>query len=159
MPPADFPVYGLDSPFPGPRWLQLFGDPPDGMPTWVALNHQSADGRSLVNVTTHVRRSAGNPRGYRVPTDEQAADLGLSPLEYAALQGTNALVDVTLPVLSRVRPPGFLNAVVARSEDAASAYAGWPTVDWRVNGVHVQAPVWGLPAAGQRSPTALRACT
>jgi hypothetical protein len=42
VPPAEFPVYGLDSPFPGPRWLQLFGDPPDGSPTWMALNHQSA---------------------------------------------------------------------------------------------------------------------
>jgi hypothetical protein len=58
MPPADFPVYGLDSPFPGPRWLQLFGDPPDGMPTWVALNHQSADGRSLIKVTARRQTAA-----------------------------------------------------------------------------------------------------
>jgi len=84
MPPSDFPLYGLDSPFPGPRWLQLFGDPPDGTPTWVALNHQSADGRSMIIVTTHGRRSAGHPRGYRIPTDEQAAVQGRSPLEYAA---------------------------------------------------------------------------
>jgi len=144
MPPADFPVYGLDSPFPGPRWLQLFGDPLDGMPTWVALNHQSADGRSLINVTTHVRRPTGNPRGFKVPTDERAAEQGLSSLEYAALQGTVALINVTLPVLSLARPPGFLKALVARSEDAAGAYADWPTVDWRVDGVHVQAPVWGF---------------
>lgn len=50
-------MYGLDSPLTGPRWLELFGDPPDGSPTWVSLSHQSADGRSLIHVTTYVRRT------------------------------------------------------------------------------------------------------
>ncbi len=77
-PRASFPVYGLDSPFTGPRWLESTGDPPDGSPTWVSLSHQSADGRSLIQVTTHARRKTGNPRSYRVPTDAQAAEQGRS---------------------------------------------------------------------------------
>src|ERR1700722_2034588 len=147
-PAVRFPVYGLDSPFPGPRWLSLFGDPPDGSPTWVTLSQQSADGRSLIQVTTHARRAAGNPRGYRVPTDEQAAEQGRSPLENVAAQGTTGLIDVTLPVPSLTRPPGFLGALVARSEAAASAYGEWPTAGWRVDGAAVQAPVWRFAGGG-----------
>lgn len=142
FPPVRFPVYGLDSPFPGPRWLSLFGDPPDGSPTWVELDHESADGRSLIQVTTHVRRATGRPRSFSVPTDEQAAELGRSPLENVAMQCTVALVDRTLPVLSLTRPPGFLKALVDQAYEAASAYDQWPTASWRVDGAQVQAPVW-----------------
>jgi hypothetical protein len=142
MPPAGFPVYGLDSPFPGPRWLELFGDPPDGSPAWVSLNHQSADGRSLVNVTTHVHRVKGDPRSFKVPTDEQAAEHGRSPLMSVAEQCTNRLVSQTLPVLSLARPRGFLRALIDLSEEAANAYSAWPYADWRVDGRPVKAPVW-----------------
>jgi hypothetical protein len=128
FPPVRFPVYALDSPFPGPRWLELFGDPPDGSPTWVALNHQSADGRSLIRVTTFARRATGNPGGWRVPTDAQAAEQGRSPLENVASQGAIELIDMTLPVLSLTRPPGFLPALVDHAEAAASAYRDWPSV-------------------------------
>jgi hypothetical protein len=142
MPPAGFPVYGLVSALSGPRWLELFGDPPDGSPTWVSLNHLSEDGLSLVNVTTHLHRVEGNPRGYRVPTDEQAAEQGRSPLQSVAEQGTNGLIGRTLPVRRQPRPPGFLRALVDRQAEAASAYASWPTADWLVDGIPVKAPVW-----------------
>jgi hypothetical protein len=142
FPPVRFPVYGLDSPFTGPRWLELFGDPPDGSPTWVTLDHQSVDGRSLIRVTTHVRRATGNPRSYCVPTDAQAAEQGRSPLENVACQGTVGLIDMTLPVLSLTRPPGFLRALVDHALAAASAYSEWPVVGWRVDGVPVQVRVW-----------------
>jgi hypothetical protein len=142
MPPAGFPVYGLDSPFLGPRWLELFGDPPDGSPTWVSLNHQSEDGRSLVNVTTHLHRDKGTPRIFSVPTDEQAVEHGRSPLLSVAVQCTNGLIGRTIPVPLLTRPPGFLGALVDLQEEAASAYAAWPTADWRVGGVPAKAPVW-----------------
>lgn len=142
MPPAGFPVYGLDSPFPGPRWLELFGDPPDGSPTWVSLNHLSADSRSLVNVTTHVHRARGNPRSYSVPTDEQAAEQGRSALMSVAGQCTVRLVNQTLPVLPLTRPPGFLRALAGLSTEAANAYSAWAFTDWQVDGRPVQAPMW-----------------
>jgi hypothetical protein len=142
MPPAGFPVYGLDSPFPGPRWLELFGDPPDGSPTWVSLNHLSAERRSLVNVTTHVRRLTGKRKAFRVPTDEYAAEWGQSPLLSVAGQCTNRLVNQTLPAQSLIRPPGFLRALIDLSEEAANAYSAWPSAYWQVDGRPVQAPVW-----------------
>ena len=142
MPPVSFPVYGLDGSFTGARWLGLFGDPPDGAPTWMTLNHQSADGRSLINVTTFVRRAAGNPRSWSVPTDAQAAEQGRSPLEDVARQGAVALTSLTLPALSLTRPPGFLKALVDQAEAATSAYRNWPQASWRVDGEPVQVPVW-----------------
>jgi hypothetical protein len=142
MPPVSFPVYGLDGSFTGARWLELFGDPPDGSPAWMALNHQSADGRSLIQVTNFVRRAAGNPRSWRVPTDAQAAEQGRSPLEDVARQGAIALISLALPVRSLTRPPGFLKALVDHADAAASAYRDWPQVSWRVGGQPVQVPVW-----------------
>jgi hypothetical protein len=142
MPPVRFPVYGLDSSFTGPRWLELFGDPPDGTPTWVTLGHQSADGQSMIQVTTFLRRATGNPRGFRVPTDTQAAERGWPALEDVAGQGTVALIDLTLPVLSLTRPPGFLPALVHHAQAAAKAYGEWPMVGWRVDGVPVPIHVW-----------------
>jgi hypothetical protein len=142
MPPAPFPVYGLDESFTGARWLELFGDPPGSSPTWMSLNHQAADGRSLINVTTFVRRATGNLRSWRVPTDAQAAERGRSPLADVAGQGATTLISLTLPVRSLARPPGFLNALVEHAEAAASAYRDWPQASWRVDGVPVQVPVW-----------------
>jgi hypothetical protein len=142
FPPVPFPVYGLDGSFTGARWLGLFGDPPDGAPTWMSLDHQSADGRSLIRVTAFARRATGNPQGWRVPTNAQAAQQGRSPLEYVASQGATELIDMTLPVLSLTRPPGFLHALVDHAEAAARAYRDWPRVRWRVGGELVQVPVW-----------------
>jgi hypothetical protein len=119
----------------------LFGDPPDGSPTWATLSRQSADGQSLIQVTTYVRRASGNPRGYRVATDAQAAEQGRSPLEDVACQGTTCLTSVTLPV-SLPRPPGFLKALADHAVAAASAYSAWPLVSWLVDGVPVQVRVW-----------------
>ncbi len=142
MPPAGFPVHGLDSPFTGPRWLELFGDPPDGSPTWVSLNHQSADGLSLVNVTTYVHQVQGNPRSIRVPTDEQAAQWGSPPLMSVAGQCTARLVSQTLPVQSLTRPPGFLRALAELSQEVANAYSAWPVTVWQVGGRPAKVPVW-----------------
>lgn len=146
MPPAPFPVYGLDPSFTGARWLELFGDPPDGTPTWVTLGHQSADGRSVIRVTTFLRRATGNPRSFRVPTDTQAVQRGWPALEDVAGQGATALIDMTLPVQSLTRPPGLLPALVDHAFAAAKAYGEWPLAGWRVDGVPV--PVHGWRFAG-----------
>jgi hypothetical protein len=108
----------------------------------VTLAHQSADGRSLIQVTTYVRRASGNPRGYRVATDAQAAEKGQSPLEDVACQGTTGLINMTLPVPQLPRPPGFLRALVDRAVAAARAYSAWPMVGWQVDGLPVQVRVW-----------------
>jgi hypothetical protein len=138
---VSFPVYRLDSPFTGPRWLELFGDPPDGPPSWVTLAHQTADGRSLLQMTTYLRRPGGNSRGYRVATDAQA-EQGRSPLEDVACQGTTALINLTLPVPQLAYPPGFLTELVGRAVAAARARSAWPMVVWRVDGLPVQVHVW-----------------
>ena len=144
FPPPSFPVYGLASPFGGARCLELFGDPPDGEPHFMSLWHQSADARSVIMVTTYGRRSPGNSDGWRVPTDEQAAEHGVSALESLASQCTTTLVDLTLPVLSVARPPGLLKRLVGHAQAAAEAHALWATVDWRVDGVAAQAPAWSF---------------
>jgi hypothetical protein len=144
FPPPSFPVYGLISPFDGARCLELFGDPPDGEPHWMSLWHQSADERSVIMMTTYTRRAPGNSNSWRVPTDEQAAQHGVSPLESLASQCTTTLVDLTLPVLSQVRLPGFLKALVGHARAAAEAYADWATVDWRVDGIAARAPTWSF---------------
>jgi len=144
FPPPRFPVYGLVSPFGGAQCLELFGDPADGEPHFMSLWHQSADARSVIMVTTYTRRSSGNSDGWRVPTDEQAAEHGVSALECLASQGTTTLVDLTLPVLSVTRPPGLLKALVGHAQAAAEAHALWATVDWRVDGVAAQAPAWSF---------------
>ncbi len=142
MPPVPFRVYGLDESFTGARWLELFGDPPDGSPTWMSLDHQSADGQSLIHVTNFVRRATGNPRSFCVPTDAQAAKRGWPALKDVATQSTHTLTSLTLPVLSLTRPPGFLRALVEHAEAAASAYRDWPQVSWRVGDERVQVLVW-----------------
>jgi hypothetical protein len=144
FPPPSFPVYGLASPFGGVRWLDLFGDPPDGEPHWVSLWHQSADGRSVLLVTTYTRWGPRSPNSWRVPTDEQAAEHGVSPLESAASQGAHTLIDLTLPVLSLARPPGFVKALVEHAQAAAEAHADWATTQWRVDNSTVKAPTWSF---------------
>jgi hypothetical protein len=144
FPPVSFPVYGLVSPFGGVRWLELFGDPPDGEPHWVSLGHQSADGRSLILVTTYTRRAPGNPNGWRVPTDEQAARSEVSPLKSLASQCSHLVTSITLPVQSLARPPGFFKALADHAQATADAYAQWATVDWRVDGITVPAPTWSF---------------
>jgi hypothetical protein len=143
-PPPRCPVYGLVSPFDGARCLDLLGDPPDGEPDWVSLWHQGADDLSVIMVTTYTRRGPGNSDGWRVPTDEQAARYGVSPLECLASQCATALVDLTLPALSLGRPPGLLKALVGRAQAAAEAHADWVTADWRVDGIAVRAPTWSF---------------
>lgn len=144
FPPPSFPVYGLVSPFDGARCLELFGDPPDVEPHFVSLWHQSADDRSVITVTTYARRLPGGDSGWRVPTDAQAARHGISALECLASQGTTTLADLTLPVMSVARPPGFLRALIDHSQAAAEAHALWPTVGWQVDGTGLRARIWSF---------------
>jgi hypothetical protein len=144
FPPPGFPVYGLVSPFDGARCLELFGDPPDREPHWVSLWHQSADARSVIMVTTYTRQSAGISNSWRVPADEQVAEHGIPALESLASQCTATLADLTLPVPSLVRPPGFLKALADHAQTAAEAQANWSTTGWRVDGTAAQAPTWSL---------------
>jgi hypothetical protein len=130
-PPFGFPVYGLDSSWPGTRWLDSFGDQVGDPPRWVRLGHQSGDGASLVLVETYSRPA----------TDDLSARQGEPQLADAACRAAHILIDVTLPVLSVPRPDGFLRVVVDHAMEIAGQYPQWPAVRWRVDGAPVSACV------------------
>jgi hypothetical protein len=127
-----FPVYGLDVSWPGPRWLDLFGDEIGDPPRWVTLGHASADGQSLIMVNTYSGR----------PTDAQAAELGQLPLQYVAFDAAHMLINVTLPVQSVPRPNGFVPLLTGHALHAAGESAQWAAVQWRVDAATVAARVW-----------------
>jgi hypothetical protein len=141
-PPIELPVYGLDASWPGARWLDGFGDEIGDPPRWVSLAHQTLDGDSLIMVKTYSRLSTGAPRSFQVPTDAQAAQMGKSPLQWVAFDAAFELINLTLPVLSLPRPPGFNRVLVDHAERAGSEYVQWPAVRWQVDGVAVTARVW-----------------
>jgi hypothetical protein len=141
-PQIQFPVYGLDPSWPGARWLELFGDEIGDPLRWVSLGHRSRDGDALVVVKTYARRAAGAPRSYQIPTDAQAAELGRSPLEWVAFSAAVELINLTLPVRSLPRPPGFNRALADRAGQAGQEYGRWPAVRWSVDGQAVTAHRW-----------------
>ena len=141
-PRIQFPVYGLDPSWPGLRWLELFGDEIGDPVRWVSLGHRSRDGDALVMVKTYRRLATGSPRSYQIPTDAQAAELGRSPLEWVAFNAAFELANLTLPVRSLPRPPGFYRALVDHAEQAGQEYAQWPAVGWSVDGRTVTAHCW-----------------
>jgi hypothetical protein len=141
-PRIQFPVYGLDGSWPGLRWLEGFGDEIGDPPRWVSLGHRSRDGGALIMVKTYARLATGHPRSYQVPTDAQAAELGKSPLEWLAFNAAFELMNLTLPVRSLPRPPGFNRALVDRAEQAGQEYEQWPAVRWSVDGQAVSAHGW-----------------
>jgi hypothetical protein len=126
-PPIGFPVYGLDGPWPGARWLDSFGDQGGDPLRWVRLGHQSADGRSLIMVESYSRSV----------TDEMAARHGEPPLEDVAVRAAVMLVDVTLPAQSVPRPDGFPRVLVEHAMKFAGQHVQWPAVGWRVDGAVV----------------------
>jgi hypothetical protein len=130
-PPINFPVYGLDGSWPGARWLDSFGDQVGDPPRWVRLDHQSADGESLIMVESYSRPA----------TDDLAARRGERPLDDAAVRAAVILIDVTLPAQSVPRPDGFLRVLVEHAMEIAGQYAQWPTVGWQVDGAEVTARV------------------
>jgi len=95
-----------------------------------------------VILTTHVHRVKGNPRSFSVPTDEQAAEWGRSPLMPVAEQCTVRLVSQTLPVRSLTRPPGFLRALSDLSQEAGNAHSAWPVTVCQVDGRSAKVRVW-----------------
>ena len=127
-----FPVYGLDASWPGARWLDLFGDQIGDQPRWVALGHETADGQSLIMVSTYSKP----------PTDAQAARARQPPWQDVAFDAAHILINVTLPAQSVRRPDGFLPLLTEHAEHAAGQSAHWPTVHWRVDAATVLARVW-----------------
>ena len=131
-PPADFPVYGLASAWPGARWLESFGDAIGDPVRRVSLGHQGPGGTSLVLVETH--------SGVR--TDAAAATYGELPLEYVAQCAATTLVNLTLPVLSVPRPDGMLRALVNHAQERGSECARWSPARLNVDGASVAARAW-----------------
>lgn len=130
-PPVDFPVYGLDSSWPGARWLEMFGDAVGDPVHWVCLGHQSLDGGSLIYVETFSR-----PRIDALVTESR------QPLERVASSAAALLANATLPVESVPRPEGFLRALTSLMNERSSHYLEWSPVRWRVDGIEMAARAW-----------------
>ncbi|SFP52939.1 hypothetical protein SAMN05421810_102861 [Amycolatopsis arida] len=136
-PPADFPVYGLDERWRGPRWLDFFEGRP-GDPVWaVWLGHREAEGDHGVRVGTLPRErydEVMSPRGgdTRVPV---------------AFSAAFGLVNLTLPDGSVPRPEGLIPALVEHAERQAKRHREWPRVAWEVDGRWAQAAVWSFADA------------
>lgn len=131
-PPVSFPVYGLVASWRGARWIDGFGDKIGDPPRWLALAHQSADGRSLIMVNTYSAAA----------TDAQSTRSGRQPLSDVAFDAAHMLVNLTLPVQTVPRPDGFLPALAEHALHAAGQYAQWPTTSWRVDGAAVAGRRW-----------------
>jgi hypothetical protein len=112
-PPIGFPVYGLDSSWPGARWLDSFGDQAGDTPRRVRLAHQSVDGASLIMVESYSRPG----------TDDMAARQTEPPLADVVYCAASILINVTLPVQSVPRPDGFLRTLGAHVTAFAGQYA------------------------------------
>jgi len=131
-PPAGFPVYGLDTSWPGSRWLEMFGDVLGDPVRWISLGHQSQAGESLIFLATYSRP----------PTDALAARTGLPPLREVASSAAVVLVNVTLPVQSVPRPAGFHRALIEHAGERADQFAQWPLMPLQVDGVAATGRVW-----------------
>jgi hypothetical protein len=131
-PPVDFPIYGLDTSWPGARWIELFGGAIGDPVQWVSLGHQSPGGESLIYVETFSR-----------PRIDALAVPSLEPsFRYVAFDAAALLINATLPVDSVPRPDGFIGALVDHANEHSSQCERWPQVRWQVDGVPVNARVW-----------------
>lgn len=132
-PPVDFPLYGLDTSWPGERWIELFGDAIGDPVHWVSLGHQSPDGESLIYVETFFR-----PR-----TDALAAPSLQTPLQHVAFYAAALLINATLPVESLLpAPDGLIRAMLDHADERSSQFSQWPPVRWQVDGIAVTARTW-----------------
>jgi hypothetical protein len=131
-PPVDFPLYGLDTPWPGPRWLDTFGNAIGDPVQWVSLGHQSLDGESLIFVETFSRHR----------TDVWTASSGQPPLRHVAFYATAALVNVTLPAQPAMETSDYAPVLVEHADKRSGECAQWPLVRWRLDGAEARARVW-----------------
>jgi hypothetical protein len=131
-PPVDFPVYGLESSWPGSRWLEVFGGAIGDPVPWISLGHRSLDGESIIFVETFSRSR----------TDALVSSSGVPPLEDVAHDAANCLINLTLPAHSAPLPDGFLRALSHHAYERSLQCAQWPLVRWRVDGVVVTARGW-----------------
>lgn len=120
-PPTDFPVYGLEAGWPGPRCLGAFGEIIGDPVSWVSLRHQSPARDSLIVVETWARERT---------------------LRHVASHVASVLINVTLPVESLPRPDGILGALARHAGNSRREAGQWPSADWLVNSAPAAARVW-----------------
>ncbi|WP_116044214.1 hypothetical protein [Amycolatopsis palatopharyngis] len=136
-PPVDFPIYGLDWGWRGPRWLDFFEGRP-GEPVWALwLGHREEGGEHGVRVGTLPRDrydSALSPRSG-------------DPLVAVAFSAAFGLINLTLPDGSVPRPDGLIPAMVEHAEEQAKRHAQWPRVAWDIGGRWAQASIWSFAGA------------
>ncbi|WP_216213924.1 hypothetical protein [Amycolatopsis aidingensis] len=136
-PPPDFPVYGLDQAWQGPRWLDFF-EAKQGAPAWALwLGHRAEDGSGGVRIGTL-------PRSRYDATFTPRGGDNLAPVAFSAAFG---LVNLTLPDAAVQRPDGLIPALVEHAEQQAKRHAEWRRVTWDVEGTPVRAAVWRFAGA------------
>lgn len=133
-PPVDFPFYGLDAAWQGPRWLDFF-EGLDGEPPWALwLGHRLPDGSGGVRVGTLPRQRY----------DEALSPRGGDRLAVVAFSAAFGLINLTLPDVSVPRPDGLINELVEHAENQAHCHEQWPRTIWDVGGVRASAATWGF---------------
>ncbi len=134
-PPVDFPIYGLDGTWNGTRWLEFF-EGRIGDPAWgVWLGHRLGTGAVLVGTLPRERY------------DRIAVGLDADRLAEIASSGTFKLINLTLPDASVPRSAGMIPSLLNHAEQNAKEFAGWPRIDWLVDGRRVSASVWRFGGA------------
>jgi hypothetical protein len=131
---VEFPLYGLDATWLGPRWIESFGGWVGDPVASVLLAHQAPDGRSAIFVYTLDRTLL----------DRQADRHGLDRLAEVANVPAIGLVNLTMPAISVPRPAGMARALVAHADARCARHSDWSVISWRVDGGAVPARVWRL---------------
>lgn len=121
-PPLDFPLYGLDSPAVGRRWVEFF-EGQLGLPVWsVWLDHLIDDRLLVVRTAPQARWNDVMGRG---------AAAGM--VEFAAT-GIRVLLDQPRPQLGAGEGVAYDEQLVSTSESVARQWKKWEAVAWPVDG-------------------------
>lgn len=135
IPAVDFPLYGLDAWWQGPRWLAGM-DAAAEEPAWGGwLGHGITDGWESTAPWALV---GSLPR--RRYAEVMAPSSGGDNAREVAFEALFKLVNLTLPAPDERSPAhGYLRRLVDFVESQAADYRGWPVVTWRLSGWTVTA--------------------
>jgi hypothetical protein len=136
----DFPVYGLDSSWSGPRWLSFVQGERDQPLREVHLQHGCSrwlapDRPWVIVITVPWRRSR-----------HEAGDTGEAPERALAWYALDQLVGITLPAIPYPRDRELRRRIDPLVEDRAAHFVDWPVVSLTVDDAPVTA--WTTSWAG-----------
>jgi hypothetical protein len=132
MPVIEFPVYGCDETWTGPRWLEF-----------VQFHHHGMDSEAITEVwTAHGDSRMLDPASpsIRVGTlplkaaERQLAGPDHDVARAAAFTAAFTLLDRTEPELPDPQRDQLRRASIGMVDDLADDWANWPTVSWHIDG-------------------------